>query len=281
MISMLPLRRQWPGIGLLVWLVLSPVATTTAGELLAQTEITKAVVRISSPSTTGTGFLLAQPAAAPDQPPAWVLVTANHVFERTDAPEVTLGYRKREKEGGYSRLVVPLTIRAEQQPAWKRHPKQDIAAIKITPPAEADLPASTTAWLASDADVGHLEPGDLVRVVGYPHGNVFEPSPAGFPTTRLGCLASFPLTRTPTEPTFLVDCTIFEGVSGGPVYSIVRDKEGHERVRVLGLVHGQHWFNQRSDNVYEAFEFRRQLGLAVIEHAASIREVVDLVLPPN
>lgn len=238
-----------------------------------QTELVMATVRLANLKSSATGFVLTRPRADEQAKSQFVLVTAAHVLEMCDGAEISVNYRRKVAEGEFAKLPASLKIRSEGKPLWQRHAKQDVATIAIEPPADIELPRLTVDTLATADDVRGLEPGDLVRCVVFPHATVFEPSQAAFPVVRLGCIASYPLLPLEKEPTFLVDYNTFEGDSGGPVYW---KRDGDDAaIKILGLVQGQHFFNQRFEFTYESGEFRKQLGLAIVTQAQAIRETIE------
>ncbi|HEX5446619.1 MAG TPA: trypsin-like serine protease [Pirellulales bacterium] len=257
-------------------LLTAPARAQTPGR---QTDLVMATVRLSNLKSTATGFALVRPRTGGEAGEAtdqYILVTAAHVLEMSDGEEMTVNYRRKTGEGEFSKAPAPLKIRSEGKPLWQRHAKQDVAAMAIEPPAGAELPRLTIDLLATADDLRGIEPGDLVRCVGFPHATVFEPNQASFPVVRLGCVASYPLLPVEKEPTFLVDYNTFEGDSGGPVYW-KRGNGDDASLKILGLVQGQHFFNQRFEFTYESGEFRKQLGLAIVTQAEAIRETIAQV----
>jgi hypothetical protein len=245
---------------------------TTSG-----TDLVSATVRLSNPKSTATGFVLSRPAKTGDAV-QFLLVTGAHVLEKAEGEEMSINHRRKGDDGEFAQAPTPLRIRREGKPLWTQHPKQDVAVIGIEPPAGIDVPRLGADILLTVDELKDIEPGDLVRCVGFPHAPIFEPSPAAFPTVRLGCIASFPLLPIEKHPTFLVDYNAFEGDSGGPVWLRKGDPSGGKgALRIAGLVHGQHFLNQRFDFIYESGEFRKQLGLGIVVHAEAIRETIALV----
>lgn len=251
-------------------LVIEPVLGQTSGR---QTELVMATVRLANLKSTATGFVLSRPRPKDAATNQFVLVTAAHVLEISDGEEMTVNFRRKVAEGEFAKAPAPLKIRSEGKPLWQRHAKQDVAAIVVEPPAGVEFPRLSVDLLATADDLSGIEPGDLVRCVGFPHATVFEPNQAAFPVVRLGCIASYPLLPLEKEPTFLVDYNTFEGDSGGPVYW---KQEGGDKAsfKILGLVQGQHFFNQRFEFTYESGEFRKQLGLAIVTQAQAIRDTI-------
>ena len=76
------------------------------------------------------------------------------------------------------------------------------------------------------------------------------------------------------HPTFLVDYNTFEGDSGGPVYlEMVRD--GKPQIKIVGLVHGQHFIEERYKLVYQEGVTKKRLGLAIIVNSQAILETIQ------
>ncbi len=260
-------------ISVALWLLV--VAPARGQTTARQTDLVMATVRLSNLKSTATGFVLVRPRAGGEAGEQHLLITAAHVLEMSDGEEMTVNYRRKTGEDVFAKAPAPLRIRSEGKPLWQRHAKQDVAAMAIEPPAGVELPHLTADLLATADDLRGIEPGDLVRCVGFPHATVFEPNQASFPVVRLGCVASYPLLPVEKEPTFLVDYNTFEGDSGGPVYW--KRGNGDASLKILGLVQGQHFFNQRFEFTYESGEFRKQLGLAIVTQAEAIRETIAQV----
>ena len=217
----------------------------------------------------------------------FLLVTAEHTLSRTKGEEVTIVYHKKKADGGYEKAPVKLRVRQAGKVLWKKHPALDVAILPITPPAEVVLPAISTDLLASDADLEKYEihPGDMVRCIGYPHPNQFEPGEAGFGVVRAGCIAGFPLLPTRTTKTFLLDMNTFEGDSGAPVYLVDdhrllagKTEPGRARL-ILGMMIGQHFLDEEFKMIYQTGKFRHRMGFAIVVHATAIKETIDLLEP--
>jgi hypothetical protein len=243
-----------------------------------KTDLVLATVRISNPKSTATAFILHRPAAEPGQPARPVLVTAAHVLERSEGAEISVMFRRKDADGSFVKAPAPVKVRQETTALWIKHAKHDVAALAIDLPPGSDVPVLSLDCLATADDLKAGEPGDLVRCVSFPHGAVFEPNAAGFPVVRLGCIAGYPLWPAERQP-LLVDYNTFEGDSGGLVYWEKADASGKPVCKIVGLVQGQHMFNQRYEFPYETGEFRKQLGLAIVVQAQAIRETIDQ-LPP-
>ena len=96
---------------------------------------------------------------------------------------------------------------------------------------------------------------------------------AGFPLTRLGCLASYPVTPSEKQPTFLVDYNTFEGDSGGPVY-LDMTQAGEPQRKIVGLVQAQHFLDERYKLVYQEGLTRRRLGIAIVVNSQAILDTI-------
>ncbi len=238
-----------------------------------QTQVVLATYRLENPKTSGTGFVISRSDAAAKDSTELLLVTAAHAFEKMEGTRATLVLRKQAPTGDWAASPIELTIRQKEKPLWHKHPKHDVAVMRLTTPTDAvvdsvplNVLANAENWKASTP-----EPGSLIRCVGFPHAAQFKPSQAGFPMTRLGCVASYPLTPYEKHATFLVDYNTFEGDSGGPVYT----EELGGSMKIIGLVHAQHFLDERFKLVYQEGMTRKRLGLAIIVNSRAILETIE------
>jgi hypothetical protein len=260
---------------LLILAVLCSQSVVVAEQPKPQTQLVLATVRLSNASSAATGFVLIR-SRGEGEKPQYLLVTAAHVFERAKGEELQVGFRRRIADQDWQKELHTIKVRAGDKPLWTQHEKHDVAVIAIEPPPGAELPALSVDLLATEETLGQLEPGDFVRTACYPHAAVYEPNEAGFPLMRLGCISSYPLVPLAKNPNFLVDYSTFEGDSGGPVFWVENNPSNESpRLAILGLIHGQRFFNQSYQLVYERGEMRKQLGLAIVIPAAFIRETID------
>lgn len=239
-------------------------------------ELVRATYRVENSKSTGSGFVVRLDAPDSSAVGKHLLITAAHAFEKMDGEQATVVLRQQNDAGVWSAVPRPIRIRDGKTPQWRQHPEHDVAAIRLPGdfPVEA-IPVSLLAD-ANDWQADSLEPGGLVRSVGYPHAAQFKPSPVGFPLTRIGCIASYPLTPFARHPTFLVDYNTFEGDSGGPVYAEVAN-DGRTELKIIGLVHGQHFIDERYSMIYQSGLVRKRLGLAIIVNSQAILETIDLL----
>jgi hypothetical protein len=238
-----------------------------------RTQVVLATYRLEHPKTSGTGFVVSRPDPADKESTELLLVTAAHAFEKMKGNRATLVLRKQDTNGDWAASPIDLVIRQKEEPLWHKHPKLDVAVIRLTTPKEATIDSVplTTLANAKDWQASQPEPGSLIRCVGFPHAAQFKPSEAGFPMTRLGCVASYPLTPFAKHATFLADYNTFEGDSGGPVYF----EELGGPVKIIGLVHGQHFLDERFKLVYREGMTRKRLGLAIIVNSQAILETIE------
>jgi hypothetical protein len=266
------------GSGLFLLLLAGP---RLAAQEDLDTQMMRATVKVNHEKSAGTGFILCRPDPHAPERSQFVLVTAAHVFENIPGDHATLYFRARESEGVYKKLPMELVIRADGKPRWTKHNSEDVAVMVVVPPKEADLPHLARDLLATDEALKTygIHPGDTLSCLGYPHR--VESNGAGFPILRTGPIASFPLTPSKANRTFLLSSNMFEGDSGGPVYLAdsrrsVAGKEKREEVRlILGLVTGQHFLDEEMKMVYGTTKLRHRLGLAIVVQASFIREALD------
>jgi hypothetical protein len=243
------------------------------------TQLMNATVKIAHEKSSASAFFLCRPAANGGQKPQFFLVTAAHFFENLSGDAVTLLFRRQDNEAVYEKVPVKLVVRQEGKRLWTKHPTADVAVLSMTPPSWSQVPQIPLDLLASDETLkaNAIHPGDTVSALGFPHlveGN-------GFPILRSGPIASYPLTPTSTNKTFLVSINAFEGDSGGPVYMAdsnrpAADGKAPQSARlILGLVVGQHFLDEEAKMIYEAVKIRHRLGIAIVLHAAYIKETID------
>lgn len=235
------------------------------------TQMMRATVKLAHDSSTGTGFILWR-----EKSDDFVLVTAAHVFNNIRGDETSIVYRIKRDEGNYERRPVPLRIRKDGAALWQQHPKEDVAVISVSPPAEADLPKISTARLATDDMLRRqkIHPGEMVSLLGYPHRE--EGSEAGFSLLRAGAIASYPVLPTAKTQTFYLSINSFEGDSGGPVYVARPSLAGDaSEPLILGLIHGQRFIDEEAKFIYGATKLRHRLGLAIAVHASMVVETLE------
>jgi len=242
-------------------------ASVTAEDEDFDTQLMRATVMISHDKSTGTGFVLTDGNK-------FVVVTAAHVFDGTPEDETTIVFRRKEAGGVYQKEPAKFVIRKGGKPAWTQHPTEDVAAMWIVPPKNADVPKIPIGLLASDELLRkhRVHPGENLSCLGFPHRN--ESNEAGFPLLRSGPIASFPLVPTTITKTFYLSSNMFEGDSGGPVY-LTRTAGKEDLNLIIGLISGQRFLDEEAKMVYGTTKLRHRLGLAIVVHGAFIKETID------
>lgn len=240
------------------------------------TTMMRATVKLQHDHSTATGFVLRQTLPDDRGGPRLILVTAKHVFEKTNGDETSLVYRVCEKEGVYKKETLPLAIRKDRQPLWTEHPREDVAVMVITLPDNADLGDIAIECLAND-EVNRsqgIHPGQAVTLLGYPHRT--DANDAGFAILRTGAIASYPLIPASANRTFLLDANTFEGDSGGPIYRVAGPMDAAQnKDLILGLMHGQRFLDEEMKMIYGTTKIRHRLGLGIVVQAAFIRETIE------
>lgn len=266
----------------LLALVFAP-SPRVAGDDNLSTQLIHATFKIAGGETRGTAFVLSR-IKAPGQPQS-VLVTTAHSFEQMKTDSIRLTVRKPAANESFEKQEVEIPIRREGKPLWTKHPEQDVAALDVALPAEIVPTSLPVSLLASDESLKQydVQPGDLLRCVGFPHAAQFEANAAGFPVVRIGCLASFPILPTRQTKTFLADINAFEGDSGAAVYLddphglTSGDPQAGPARLILGMVVGQILIDEKFANIYQSGQFRHRMALAVVVHASAIRETIELL----
>jgi len=249
---------------------------------LNYTDALRACYRLSGPGSTGTAVLLRDKnrTGAGEK---IILVTSGHVLERMTGHFATLSLRKKKEkkkrgDEGWERVNKKIRIRRIDKSLWVKHPEEDLIVMFLSDkfldgidfPIQT-LPLSCVAtkkdWIESA-----VEPGDLVRCIGYPHAAQVDTSPAGFPLLRVGSLASYPLID---APKVLVDYNCFEGDSGGAIVYKQTNKQGESKIYLLGIVQGQHFIDERYKLIYQSGFIRKRLGLSITINSQLVLETID------
>jgi hypothetical protein len=258
--------------------------------LAADSPIERAVhatFKVTGKDSTATCFLLNRPGADKGKAET-ILVTAGHTLEKISGDEARLILRDKDGDKGYKRKEQVIKVRAAGKPLWVKHPQVDVAALRVEVPPETAAQALPLDRLAGESAFrdGRLSPGDDVWVLCYPAQ--FEVNGAGFPVTRKGAIASFPLVPVQSHQTFLLDYNTFGGDSGAPVLTVERVPalatagEGPQGVRrreplVIGLVLAQVRHSEKVTLIYEERVIHHRLGLAIAISSEFIRQTVDKV----
>ena len=221
----------------------------------------------------GTVFMMGIPDKNMPEKGYFVMVTAAHILEGIAGETATIDLREKMADGKYKKRAYKVQIRNGKEPIWVRHPNVDVAVMKIDLPffvskLNEEIPLLSTELLADDEMIEKYEihPGDELLCLGYPYAknaNVF-----GFSILRSGKIASYPLTPANEIKSFLYDCEIFPGNSGGPVYFVDKSRSYGENIHlgqkiqfVAGLI------TKRSE----------ELHLAIVVPAHFIKETVELL----
>lgn len=258
-------------------------AQEVAVPLDAATRVLHATLKVVHPRSTATGLLVELPEGISAEPRTCALVTANHVFEQTVGESTTLVLRKLVPDGTYARQDLSVQIRDKETARWTKHPKLDVAVLKVEIPADVATTPIPHASLADEPALKTtgLRVGSRLLTMGYPVR--FEANGAGFPVVRQGVIASFPLIPVARHPLFLIDMTAFPGDSGGPVFTAPREAsvETPDPPLVVGLITGQVRNDEKTQTLMEERVVHHSLGLAVVVQAQYIRETIELLRAPK
>ena len=190
------------------------------------TVLMESTFRIEGPSkqfpgkkAVGTVFFVYKPIQSRPGMAAPILVTAAHVLDDITGPQAMLQLRKKESDGGFVPLAVPIQIRNDDgKDLYTHHKEADVAAMFQALPSGLITVHIHPDDFADDKMIQHLEihPGDEVLCLGFPFGLAVNDS--GFPILRTGVISSYPLTPAAKVKYIGFDFRIFGGNSGGPVY---------------------------------------------------------------
>jgi hypothetical protein len=223
-----------------------------------------------------TAFVLGQPSPPRATRGRALLVTAAHALDRMKGERVTLVMRRRVGPATWARLPVPIRVRARGRDLWTRHPRADVAVMRLRVPPRATHDVVPVALLADDRKLAEfaVHPGDELHCLGFPFGA--ESSRAGFPILRSGTIASYPLLPTRATRVFLFDFRVFRGNSGGPVYvAQPATAPGGPVQFIAGVLSREVMVTERIQELYGTREQSYPLGLAEVVHASLVRETIE------
>lgn len=230
-------------------------------------EVIQATLKFKHPDCSSTCFLVRRD--EPDK--AMYLVTASHVFESTKGQTAVLLLREPKTDGTYLRREHTISIRRGETPLWTRHPKEDVAVLRLAEP----LPVAVRALPLTDlADEKRLMAEGLntcssIFTLTYPR--LFEANEWGFPVARQGMISSHPFLPTQPNNRYLTDNTTFPGDSGGPVF--VNTKEG--RPLIIGIVIGEFRHDEKVSMEYQELTIQHPFGLGIVLYPQIIRETIE------
>ena len=175
----------------------------------------------------GTSFLYGYPSDKEDEPgfTGW-LVTCKHVVQ--DAKTQIICETLVSLNRYHARRSQSFKIQPDR---WTLHPTADITVTRVSPQQFEDFELDFSAWGwgltaigRNEAKKNGLHEGDEVLSVGFPIGFRREKAESqvsiNFPLVRAGVLAQIRGWLENEESTFLVDCPIFDGNSGGPICTV-------------------------------------------------------------
>lgn len=225
-------------------------------------EMLRATCRITHDGHSGTGFFVRRGREL-------LLVTAAHVFEESSAPECRLIVRERKGDASPVRRELPIRIRHDGKPLWKRHLVEDVAALPVELPEALDVSPLPLAQIIPGGKSGasRVRLGDEVWLPGYPAQ--LEANAAGWPVLRRGMIASHPLSPVATVPTLLVDIRSFGGDSGAPLFVLVGGVP-----YLAGVVVGLHRQTDRTVSPIEERTVHTPLGLAIAVQGELVAGVI-------
>ena len=236
----------------------------------AAEEVVLATYKLINEKSTATGFVI------DGSDGKRYVVTSAHVFEKMVGEFATIAFRKKNKDGTFSRHDEGVLIRDGKEPRWVKHPEQDVAVLELNVllPAEVELYRLQESVLANEeaATASGFGAGSDVWISSFPTG--FEVNDAGFPVTRRGCVASYPVRPVAKHPTMIIDSTTFEGDSGGPVF--IRRKGGSDDPLVVGLIVAQYWHTEKLETFSGKQTINHSLGLATAVQSQAIIETLAL-----
>ena len=244
----------------------------------------------NSISWIGTGFFVGRCIDNPNNVVPF-LVTNRHVVEQFKQVVVRM-----KKRNGGDLQVMNVTLEDNGVRLYKTHPLPniDIAVLLLDANSikENDLDfqcinIDTQAMPSKELRENGVDEGALIYMLGFPMGLVNVNS--NLPLCRLGCIARMSETQIKEEHNILVDVQNFPGNSGSPLVlrpetaTIIGTKSLNKSV-LVGIIHSYIPYQEKlvNNQTGQVVEIRSEnSGIANAHPVEYIREVVDLILPPQ
>ena len=255
----------WVAAGMACW-----AASACVGS--PEENLIHATFKVFNKASTGTGFLLRDPAPAAT-PTNVILVTAAHTFKKASEDSVLLVCRV-EGEDGWQRFDHKVMIRNGTNELWTAHPTQDIAVIRCTLPPDVKFSALPMTAIAREADVkaAGLTVGSRLFYFGYPAQ--IEANKAAFPLFREAVVTAYPLFPAERYPTLYITAPMFAGDSGAPV---AMRMPGTSIPLIVGIVISRTRQNVKVSNDDLTIDFKRDMSLGSFVQAEYIHETLKLL----
>jgi hypothetical protein len=161
-----------------------------------------------------------------------VLVTCAHVLDAAPRGPWFLVLRVPEPGANPGIVMLSIDIPPDGTHPYIKHPRQDIAAMRIDIPPDVARIVNAGSFISENA-LARQRPsrvGDAVFVLGFP--KVFPGTEGAFPVFRGGTIASYSPGSQADKEKYLIHTNVFSGDSGGPVFAA----RGHGAPQLLGLV---------------------------------------------
>lgn len=230
------------------------------------TDVIAATHKLFHPQSTSTCFLV----QGETEDNAVYLVTTAHSLEGMPGETAVLVLRENKSDGAYARRDHTLAIRRGEMPLWTKHPKEDLAVLRLTDPLPQPIRPLPFSAMADEERLKEEEIHTCSSLFVLTYPQRFEANDAGFPVARQGIVADHPFLPTPSNHRYLADFNTFAGDSGGPVF--VKAKNG--RPLVIGVVLARFNHDERIKTEYEERLIRHPLGLGSVLYPQLVRETI-------
>lgn len=231
-----------------------------------------ATFKLHNIALNGTCSLYRRP--APDE--AIYLVTTQHQMEGAKGDTCMIVLREPQADGSYKRNDSPIVIRKDGKPTWVRHPKLDLAVLKLTTPPKGTHATLPTSEIADEARLAAAKPaiGSPFLLLSFPHG--IESVRAGFPVARQAIFAAPPLLSATAYPTFYADVHASPGDSGGPGF--VEGANG--RPLIVGMCFERENHDEKITTELTSGIVKHPLYLANFIHGKYLLETIEAAARP-
>ena len=249
-------------------LTLALLACAIAAHANYADEAYAATFKLHNTALNGTCSLYRRP--APDN--ALYLVTTQHQLEGAKGDFCLLVLREPQPDGSFKRNDCKVTIRVDGKPTWTKHPKFDLAVLRIPTPPAGTYAALSTEVIANDERLKAARPsvGAPFLVFTFPHG--VESIRQGFPVVRQAVFAQPPLLSSEAYPTFQADFPASAGDSGGP--GVIEGPGG--KPLVVGMCYQRMNHDEKIATETTTTTIKHPLNLGTFIHGRYLLEAIEL-----
>lgn len=248
--------------------LLALLLAATVGHANYADDAYAATFKLYNSALSGTCSLYRRP--APDT--AVYLVTTQHQLEGSKGDYSQLVLREPQPDGSYKRNDFKVVTRVNGKPTWVKHPKFDLAVLRLATPPTGTFSTLPTSAIANDERLKAAQPsvGSSLLLFTFPRG--VESIRQGFPVARLAVFAQPPLLSSEAYPTFQADFPASAGDSGGP--GVIADPNG--KPLIVGMCFQRLNHDEKVTTEMTTTTVKHPLNMGTFIHGRYLLEAIEL-----